>query len=155
LLQLTIGIVIDLGLHQKTKRVIDFPGRPQTVEPSPEEQRERQRTYIGCYFLSSAIAAGFMKPNLLKYNDYMAECGRRLRKDREYASDDLIGRLVTLRRIDDQISETFNSEETIDLPITDSRIAMNLRFIETQLDEWRRDNTTEIFKRSMYHELSK
>lgn len=96
-----------------------------------------------------------MKPNLLKYNDYMVECGRRLRQDREYASDDLIGRLISLRRIDDQISETFNSEEALDLPITDSRIAMNLRFVETLLDEWRRDNNTENFKRSKCLELFK
>lgn len=94
-----------------------------------------------------------MKPNLLKYNDYMAESGRRLRHEREYMSDEFIAPLVALRRIDDQINDTFNTDEAIDLPITDSRIAMNLRFIETQLEEWRRENNTGRENRGTLHIL--
>lgn len=88
--------------------------------------------------MSFRIAGGLQKPNLLKYNDYMAECGRTLQNDHEYSSDEIIGHLISLRRIDDQIHDAFYSDEALDLPITDSRILMNLRFMETQMEEWKR-----------------
>lgn len=81
-----------------------------------------------------------MKPNLLKYTDYMGKCAHNLRYDPEFPSDGIISRLVSLRRIDDQINDTFNTEEASELPVADSRIAMNLRFMENQLEEWRREN---------------
>jgi hypothetical protein len=89
-----------------------------------------------------------MKPNMLTYNGYMAECGRRLKQDYEYSSDEIIVRLISLRRLEDQINGTFNTEEAINLPISDSRIAMNLRFMESQLEEWRRDNNNDSMSRS-------
>jgi hypothetical protein len=54
LMQLGLGLALDVGLHQKTKRILDVPGRPTPVLPSVEAQRERQRTLLGCYYLSSA-----------------------------------------------------------------------------------------------------
>jgi hypothetical protein len=52
--QLAIGLALDMGLHQRSKRSpIDFPGRPPAPPTSPEGQRERQRTFLGCYYLSS------------------------------------------------------------------------------------------------------
>lgn len=84
-----------------------------------------------------------MRPNLLKYTDYMGKCIAILRHDREYDSDEVIGRLISLRRIDDQIHDTFNAEDSSDLPITDTRISMNLRYLETQLAEWKNEETME------------
>lgn len=79
----------------------------------------------------------------------MAECGKRLRDDREYPTDENIGRLISLRRIDDQIHDTFNAEEACELPVTDSRILMNLRFMKNQLEEWRREYTNSYHSRGM------
>ncbi|KAF2113981.1 hypothetical protein BDV96DRAFT_106241 [Lophiotrema nucula] len=150
LLQLAIGMALDLNLHQKSKRLlVDLPGRPPPQEPAAVEQRERQRTYLGCYHLSSALAGGLAKPNLLKYSEYMASCGKRLRDDLEYPSDELIARLIPLRRMDDQAHESFYSEETFDLPFTDSRIFMSLRFLETQMDDWRRENVSDRFRQAL------
>ncbi|KAF2649993.1 hypothetical protein K491DRAFT_707826 [Lophiostoma macrostomum CBS 122681] len=149
LIQLTIGLALDLGLHEKNKRSIGMPGIPKAAPFSSEVQRERQRSFLGCYYLSSAIAVGLMKPNMLKYDDYMVYCGSRLQQDREYPSDKAIGRLISLRRLEDQINSTFNTEEATNLPISDSRIAMNLRFMETQLEEWRRDSTSETMSRTL------
>lgn len=84
----------------------------------------------------------------------MAECGQNLRQYREYASDEIIEHLVSLRRIDDQIQDTFFSEEAVDLPVTDSRNLMNLRFMETQLDDWRRGNYSDEFQRGMMFHLT-
>jgi len=95
------------------------------------------------------IAGGLQKPNLLKYNDYMGESAKGLRDEAEYTSDQIISHLISLRRIDDQIHDAFYSEETLDLPITDSRILMNLRFMETQMQEWKRETYPEEFQQRM------
>ena len=79
----------------------------------------------------------------------MGTCARRLQFDREYASDELISRLISLRKMDDQIQDSFYAEEALSIPITDSRIAMNLRFMEGQLDEWKRQTNHEGLHRGM------
>ncbi|KAF2274045.1 uncharacterized protein EI97DRAFT_469018 [Westerdykella ornata] len=139
LLQLAVGLAMDLGLYQEHKRGLPVLGRQRFRPPSPEEQRDRQRAFLGCYYLSSAIAMAMMKPNLLKYTEYMGKCGRNLYVNHEFESDKIIMRLISLRRIDDQIHDSFDVEDAANLPITDSRVSMNLRFIETQLEEWKRD----------------
>jgi hypothetical protein len=98
---------------------------------------------------SRSISVSLLKPNMLKYSDYMAECERELREEREFPSDESLGRLISLRRLDDQIHELFNSDEVIDLPFTDSRITMNLRFMENQLEDWRRANYSSDNNRGM------
>ncbi|KAF2019808.1 hypothetical protein BU24DRAFT_342753 [Aaosphaeria arxii CBS 175.79] len=141
LLQLTIGLALDIGLHQKSKRMpIELPGRIVPPLPSDEVQRERQRSLLGLYYLSSTVAMGMLKPHFLKYSDYMAESCKRLRRDLEYPSDECLHRILSLRRIDDQMYDALHSEEALDLPIGDSRIAMNLRYLSTQLEEWKREN---------------
>jgi hypothetical protein len=95
------------------------------------------------------ISMALMKPNLLKYTDYMEKCARRLKFDHEYISDEIIPGLISLRRIDDQVHDTFHVQEAIELPITDSRVSMNLRFLESQLEEWKRSNYPDSVPRGM------
>ncbi|KAF2646519.1 hypothetical protein P280DRAFT_464726 [Massarina eburnea CBS 473.64] len=136
--QVAIGIALDMGLHQRSKRsVLDIPGQPPlaATRVSTTEQRERQRTFLGCYYMSSMISGGLQKPNLLKFTEYMAECGQNLKQGCEFSSDAILGRLVGLRRLDDQIHDSFYSEDTFELPLADTRISMNFRFMENQLDE--------------------
>ncbi|KAH7115874.1 hypothetical protein B0J11DRAFT_538676 [Dendryphion nanum] len=141
LLQLAIGMAMDIGLHQKVKRFpVELPGKPTPPPPSAEEQRERQRTFLGLYYISSGIAAGMIKPNLLKHSDYMTECCRNLKESHEFKSDAKIEQLIAIRRIDDQVNAAFYVEDAIDLPITDSRISMNLRFMSSQLEDWKREH---------------
>jgi hypothetical protein len=52
--QLAVGMALEMGLHQRNKHsVIDVPGRPPPPPLSLEDLRERQRTFLGCYYLSS------------------------------------------------------------------------------------------------------
>jgi len=52
--QTATGLALDLGLHEKSRRrVMDFPGQPSLAQLSVAEQCERQRTFLGCYYLSS------------------------------------------------------------------------------------------------------
>ena len=65
----------------------------------------------------------------------MAECGRNLGQTPEYPSDAILAQLVGLRRLDDQIHESFYTEDTIDIPLNDPRILMNFKFMETQIED--------------------
>lgn len=48
------GLALDLGLHQRSSiSPIELPGRPAPPKWSVSEQLERQRTLLGCYYLSS------------------------------------------------------------------------------------------------------
>jgi hypothetical protein len=49
---LVIGLALDIGLH-RDYQPLHFPHRPKPTPPSPEDQRERERAFLGCYYLSS------------------------------------------------------------------------------------------------------
>ncbi|CAI6340769.1 unnamed protein product [Periconia digitata] len=136
--QVAVGLALDIGLHTKTRRTFmnGMSGRTPPKAYSEQEQRERQRTFLGCYYMSSMIAGGLQKPNLLRYTDYMGECCKDLRQAREIPSDVIIGRLVTLRRLDDQIHDAFYSEDAVDLSLSDPRINMNYKFLQAQLEDF-------------------
>ncbi|KAJ4355418.1 uncharacterized protein N0V89_003434 [Didymosphaeria variabile] len=141
------GLALDLELHQKSTRpLMDFPGRPSPSPLSVTEQLERQRTFLGCYYLSSQVATGMQRPNLLKYTEYMGQCSKDLQDHRQYPSDAIIGHLLAIRRLDDQIHECFFTEETVALDITDPRISMNFRFLESQLDQWKRERYSDEYQ---------
>ena len=77
----------------------------------------------------------------------MSDCSRDLHEAPEYGSDAIIGQMISLRRFDDQIHDSFFTEDTIDLPLNDPRIMMNYRFTESQLDQKRIEICDEEFHR--------
>lgn len=107
-------------------------------------------TYLRCsdayhfhiiYWLTSTrIAAGLQKPSLLKHTAQMTEWARDLQYEREYDSDESIIYLVSLRQIDDQVQETLFSANSIELSLSDTRTLMHVRFLEGQLDVWKRES---------------
>jgi hypothetical protein len=151
---LVIGLALDIGLH-RDYQPMNFPSRPKPKAPSPQDQRERERAFLGCYYLSSTyvsvcvhfccanttrIGAGLQKPNLLKHAPYMTEWAQNLKAVREYESDETISHLITLRQIDDQVQDNLFSAGTKDLPLSDARTLMHVRFLESQLYMWKRDS---------------
>jgi hypothetical protein len=70
----------------------------------------------------------------------MTEWAQNLRNEREYDSDETISHLITLRQLDDQVQDTLYSDNAINLPLSDARTLMHVRFIESQLDAWKRDS---------------
>lgn len=49
---LVIGLALDIGLHQEYQP-INFPHRPPPPPPASQDLRERQRAFLGCYYLAS------------------------------------------------------------------------------------------------------
>ncbi|KAH7378333.1 hypothetical protein BKA66DRAFT_421360 [Pyrenochaeta sp. MPI-SDFR-AT-0127] len=136
---LVIGLALDIGLHQDYQP-LSFPHRPKPPPVSAQAHRERQRAFLGCYYLASMIAAGLQKPNLLRHSSDMTEWAQNLKCHGEYDSDQTICHLISLRQIDDQIQDTLFAGSAAKAPLTDARILMHLRFMEAQLDTWRRDS---------------
>lgn len=52
---LVIGLALDIGLH-RDYQPLNFPHRPKPTPPTPSERRERERAFLGCYYLSSMYA---------------------------------------------------------------------------------------------------
>ncbi|KAF1838223.1 hypothetical protein BDW02DRAFT_565259 [Decorospora gaudefroyi] len=138
---LVIGLALDIGLHQDYQPLnLPMPQRHKPPPPHPQEVRERQRAFLGCYYLASMIAAGLQKPNLLKHTSCMAEWAQSINRAREYESDETISHLVSLRQIDDQIQDTLFTADAMRLPLSDGRTLMHMRFMEAQLDAWKRES---------------
>jgi hypothetical protein len=152
---LVIGLALDIGLHQDYQP-LHFPHRPKPPSPSPRDQRERQRAFLGCYYLSSMyaradnfyesmliyrrISAGLQKPNLLKHASHMTDWARNLKQEREYDSDETISHLIALRQLDDQVQDTLFTGTAATLPLSDARTLMHVRFLESQLEVWKGDS---------------
>ncbi|KAF1848711.1 MFS general substrate transporter [Cucurbitaria berberidis CBS 394.84] len=95
----------------------------------------------------SWIAAGLQKPNLLKHTPHMTEWAQNLRRDLEYESDETISHLISLRQIDDQVQDTLFTGSAAGLPLTDARTLMHVRFMEAQLNAWKRESCNSGSKR--------
>lgn len=145
LLHLAFGLAMDMGIYHRPKKpFIDISGRPGPATVSPSEEREAQRTLLGCYYLSSAFSDALRIPNLFKHTKYMKECGLRLSSDLEYPSDALLMPMSNLRRIDDQIYDTFLSDEVADLATSDSRFSMHVQLFKSQMKELEEHITTDL-----------
>lgn len=81
------------------------------------------------------FAVALSGPNLLKFTDYMMECGIRLRNDAEFPSDRLILYMIDLHRIGDQIHDTFRSEDNA-LPVNENRLYLHLQLLQEELKRW-------------------
>ncbi|CAN9451550.1 unnamed protein product [Alternaria alternata] len=137
---LVTGLALDIGLHQDFQPIgFPMPQRPKAPPPPPGELRERHRAFLGCYYLSSMVATGLQKPNLLKHNSIMSEWAQSLKQNREYETDETINLLISLRQIDDQVQDALFTADGSQLPISDGRALMHVRFIDAQLDTWKRE----------------
>ncbi|KAJ4383398.1 hypothetical protein N0V86_001445 [Didymella sp. IMI 355093] len=70
----------------------------------------------------------------------MTEWAQDLKQYGEFPTDEILGHLVSLRKLDDQVQDTLFTGAAADARLTDARVLMHIRFLETQLDTWRRDS---------------
>jgi hypothetical protein len=159
---LVIGLALDIGLHQD-HQPLNFPQRAKVQPTGADDLLERQRAFLGCYYLASMyacnefchrpyvdasrIAAGLQKPNLLKHTPHMSEWALNLKRNQEYESDETISHLISLRQIDDQIQDTLFVGDASQMPLSDARTLMHVRLLEGQLDTWKRESQSVGSKR--------
>jgi hypothetical protein len=153
LVQLAAGIALDLGIHHKAnRRFVQMPGHAPTGLPKAPDtvlcsQREAERTWLGCFYISSSLAGSVQKPSLIPHTEHMTECCRRLKTEREFPSDEFILSLLSIRHLRDQTIEIFGSDAFKDLPVSDQRIVIHLRYLEQQLEECRAQQTDDVYER--------
>ncbi|ERF73018.1 hypothetical protein EPUS_07112 [Endocarpon pusillum Z07020] len=144
LLQLAISMAIDLGIsHKPDKPVMDISAGNKTASVSPNEEREGQRAFLGCYYLSVAFSVALSRPNMLRYSNYMADCCKRLEADQEFPSDNILLHMIKLYHIGDQIHAAFRSEDAgavhaDHMHADHTRSRMLLQMFALQLKEWKR-----------------
>jgi hypothetical protein len=70
----------------------------------------------------------------------MTEWAQDLKRYGEFATDEILEHLVSLRKLDDQVQDTLFTGAAADARLTDARVVMHIQFLRTQLDTWRRDS---------------
>lgn len=85
----------------------------------------------------------------------MAEWAQSLKKNREYESDETISHLIALRQIDDQIQDTLFTSSSVNLPLSDARTLMHVRFMESQIENWKKESCDAASQRRMFFLLLK
>lgn len=99
------------------------------------------------------VSAALQKPNLLKHNSDMTEWAQDLKRHGEFPTDEVLGHLVSLRQLDDQVQDTLFTGAARDAGLTDARVVMHIRFLKTQLDAWKRDSEGVQCQRSKLNHL--
>ncbi|KAF3010692.1 hypothetical protein E8E13_005864 [Curvularia kusanoi] len=145
---LVIGLAIDIGLHRDFQPLF-FPHTQKMQDLDSKAKRERKRAFLGCYYLSSMVAAALQKPNLLKHNPEMTGWAQELKEYREFATDEVLGHLISLRQLDDEVQDTLFIGAGAEARLTDARVVIHVRFLETRLEAWRRDSEGSACKRML------
>ncbi|KAL2064298.1 hypothetical protein VTL71DRAFT_4792 [Oculimacula yallundae] len=142
-LNLAISLLVDLGLDQDTPSANKYNATIKSTGIIEGDQftADARRTYLGCYYMSSAadalfpsIKRGFRKPNSHHYRDLLDKDGEGLMAD-DYLTE--IGSSVKLQRLCEQIGEV-NALPRLDI---DPRMEalndeVNIQMFLGQLQEW-------------------
>lgn len=70
----------------------------------------------------------------------MTEWAQNLKQYGEFLTDEVLGHLVSLRRLDDQIQDSLFTGAAAESRLTDTRVLMHVRFLQSQLDTWKQDS---------------
>lgn len=80
----------------------------------------------------------------------MTEWAQELKRHGEFRTDAVLGHLISLRQLDDQVQDTLFTGAAAEARLNDARVVMHVRFLETQLDTWKRDSEGSECQRSEF-----
>lgn len=101
-----------------------------------------------CFTENSRVSAAMQKPNLLKHNSDMTDWAEELKRDGEFSTDKILGRLISLRQLDDEVQDTLFTGTGAEARLTDARVVMHIRFLSSRLETWRRESEDSDCRRS-------
>ncbi|KAJ5142792.1 Transcription factor [Penicillium bovifimosum] len=130
-------MALEIGLANK-RRVSKKPDRKRSrQEPHDELLAEQARAVLGCYHLGSSVAMKTRRPNLLQFNDWMAECLKHLEHS-PHRSDRHLAVWFELQRITDEAMSSFGLDDTSTTsPLTESRVQAVLRWFDKRIETWK------------------
>ncbi|KAJ5893758.1 hypothetical protein N7495_005449, partial [Penicillium taxi] len=137
-------MALEIGLATKRrvpKRKSDHKGRHELYD---EDMAEQARAVIGCYHLGSIVAMRTRRPNLLQFNDWMAECVTQLEQS-PHLSDRHLGVWFQLQRITDETVSSFGLDDTsASSPLTESRVQAVLRWFDKRMETWTKSTPNDM-----------
>ncbi|KAF4967386.1 hypothetical protein FZEAL_10538 [Fusarium zealandicum] len=150
LVHMAAVMAIDIGLGQKVKqrrgKVIPEswrqgpPGTTPSRKWSPPDPTsiESRRTWLTCYFLAANTSMALHRPNLVRWNSFMAECVRILQSSPDAApTDAYFCHLVWTHRLSEEVGIQFAlDDQTTHISITELRTQWALRGLEQDLREY-------------------
>lgn len=80
----------------------------------------------------------------------MVEWAQDLKRDQEFDTDAILGQLISLRQLDDQVQESLFTGAAADAPLIDAGLLMRVRFLETQLEAWKHESAGTEYQRSKF-----
>ncbi|KAJ5934344.1 hypothetical protein N7466_003891 [Penicillium verhagenii] len=136
-------MALEIGLATKRRISQKKPDRKNS-EPHDELMAEQARAVLGCYHLSSTVAMKTRRPNLLQFNDWMAECVAQLERS-PHLTDQRLAVWFKLQRITDESMASFGLDDTSSLStLTESRVQAVLRWFEKQMEVWRNNTPNKM-----------
>ncbi|OQD64662.1 hypothetical protein PENPOL_c007G05863 [Penicillium polonicum] len=134
-------MALEIGLANK-RRVSKKSDRKSSRHD--EVLAEQARAVLGCYHLGSSVAMKTRRPNLLQFNDWMAECLSHL-ENSPHRTDQHVAIWFELQRITDEAMSSFGLDDTSTTsPLTESRVQAVLRWFDKRLETWKKNIPTEM-----------
>ncbi|KAL1649921.1 hypothetical protein SLS58_001297 [Diplodia intermedia] len=143
LLQLAVGLVIDLGLKrgaraygsERLERGVTRSAHGELANSELHTSDER-RALLGCFYLSTIVAQWAKRYDSLRYSAQLAGVCRHLEEAQEYPTDQYLVYLVRLQGIVQRIERKVPIDDfTTDTMIP---IAMFVKALRGELDDFRR-----------------
>ncbi|KAH7348525.1 hypothetical protein BKA65DRAFT_398517, partial [Rhexocercosporidium sp. MPI-PUGE-AT-0058] len=143
-MNLAISLLIDLGLDQETPSAnkSDAAVTSTDLVEGDHFTEAARRTYLGCYYMSSAINRGFRKPNNRNYRDLLDKDSEGVMNE-EFLTE--IGSTVKLQRLVEMIGDV----NALPRPAVDPRMEalndeVNIQMFLDQLQEWQKSTPEHI-----------
>ncbi|KAJ3499973.1 hypothetical protein NM208_g17250 [Fusarium decemcellulare] len=149
LVHMAAVMAIDIGLGQKVKqrrgKVIPDSwrqgpslGPSRRWTPPDPTSIESRRTWLTCYFLAANTSMALHRPNLIRWNPFMAESVRILQSSPDAApTDAYFCHLVWTHRLSEEVGIQFALDDpTANISITDPRTQYTLKGLEQDLKEY-------------------
>jgi hypothetical protein len=137
-------MALEIGLANK-RRISKKPDRKSSrQEPHDELLAEQARAVLGCYHLGSSVAMKTRRPNLLQFNDWMAECLKHLEHS-PHRTDRHLAIWFELQRITDEAMSSFGLDDTSTTsPLTESRVQAVLRWFDKRIETWKMNTPSDM-----------
>ncbi|RAH73450.1 C6 zinc finger domain protein [Aspergillus aculeatinus CBS 121060] len=133
----TMALEIGLASKRRVDRTNDRRANKRATYD--EQMAEQARTILYCYHLTSIVAMKTRRPNLLLFNDWMAECVKHLERSPN-AVDRHMATWFDLQRIVDESMASFGLDDTSSTaPLTESRLQAVLRWFDNRMLSWRKE----------------
>ncbi|KAJ2966087.1 hypothetical protein NUW58_g10751 [Xylaria curta] len=166
LVHMAAVMAIDIGLGKRKtsskSRLVPYTWRdhPFRKNPLPDPMTiESRRTWLAVYFLASNVAMALHRPNLIKWQSFMAECIDILESSPAATpSDRCLCHLVWTHRLAEEVGIQFSFDDpSVFVNITETRVQYVLRKFETDLAKYGESMPKEYKKPSLllsFHVLS-